>query len=383
MKVAHGSAEAEGLPEGAHESGRYMFERLSLDYFWPTMLEDCEKFRRSCFVCKARENITHKYGLLDPTTGDKLEGKDVVYLDLAGPFTPAPSGENYIVVAVKAKTGWIEAMPIEGNEAATIIAAFRKGYVPQHGVPTHLVTDRASNLLSEVATTFYAEMGMEKRTATAYHPQGDGAGEAAVKAVKSPLAKVLLDFGEGWWDRLPDVLMRLRSGQKQPNMMSPFKAERRIQMQLPSAWLNPQTEGPLTPQAETWQKIDKAVMEARNEAAAEYKEKYDKGRMDKVFKAGERVVAGARAGQRLGAEEDRAVSDQDGDLAAQLRARGGARRTQDRREARDSSHQPHRGVRARVGGRKRGESREDSGAWQAHDEERCAVQVQGPVARRR
>ncbi len=95
MKVAHGSAEAEGLPEGAHESGRYMFERL---YYWTTSGRRCSRIARSSggAVSSARraENITHKYGLLDPTTGDKLEGKDVVYLDLAGPFTPAPSGES-------------------------------------------------------------------------------------------------------------------------------------------------------------------------------------------------------------------------------------------------------------------------------------------------
>ncbi len=52
-------------------------------------------------------------------------------------------------------------------------------------------------------------------------------------------------------------------------MMSPFKAERGYGGYRTTIGLaEPSDGGPSHTQAETWQKIDKAVMEARNEAAA-------------------------------------------------------------------------------------------------------------------
>jgi hypothetical protein len=288
---AHGSTalkeETRGPAEGAHEGAQKMFERLLRDFYWPTMLDDCVQAKRSCFVCKARKPIQHKFGLLDPTTGDKLDGKHFVCLDLAGPFPASREGYTHVAIYVKMNTGWPVIVPLKTTDAEAVLKSFTDGYIPDRGTPSDILTDRASNLNAETAKALFVALGIKKHTTTSYHPQADPA-ETMVRAAKDLIAKLVNELGLDWPMAIPQVLMRLRSWHKLPYAMSPFKAEHGYEMQMPSTFDNP-LHNVAVPDAEGRRRIDRLILELRDKAAEEYKKKYDKEREEKMFKVGDRV----------------------------------------------------------------------------------------------
>ena len=290
LRRAHGSAPREGeaeLAEGAHEGAQKMFERLRRDFYWPTMLDDCTSTKRRCFVCKAREALHNNYGLLDPTRSDRLKGKHLVCLDLAGPFPQSRDGFTHVAIYVKMNTGWPVVVPLKKTDAPAILRSFMDGYLPDRGTPSDILTDRASNLNAETAQALFNALGVKKHTTTSFHPQADPA-ETMVRAVKTLCAKLVNELGVDWADAIPQILTRLRSWHKLPYEMSPFKAEHGYEMQLPSVFDNPlHTEA--LPDAAARERIDRLILELRDKAAEEYKKKYDKERQEKTFKVGDRV----------------------------------------------------------------------------------------------
>jgi hypothetical protein len=287
---AHGSAPREGddfVPEGAHEGAVKMYERLRDDWFWPSMLADCKRSADACFVCKEHTAIRHNYGLGEMTTSAKIGPHGTLWADAAGPFPATKDGNRYFIVFVNER-GQVRVAAVPDLEAPTVVAAYTRVALPTFGVSSLLVTDRAGHFNAELALKVYAALGLPKATTTSYHPQGNGKAENAVKIVKRVLAKLMSEYGGDWDTHLGQVEARLSSWVSEPSKMSPFQATTGRQMQLPSAFENPM-HVTQSAEVEKMKEVDKVVKEARDEAAAEYKRQYDRGREDVRFAVGDKV----------------------------------------------------------------------------------------------
>lgn len=290
LEKAHGEAshkdDTAHIPEGAHESGKKMFRRLRPTHWWDTMLADCIKHAKGCHRCGEHRAINNSYGLLQPTTSEQMADGQAVALDLAGPLPPTPDGYEYLMVIIRERSGWPTLIPLKRALAEEAVKEFYKGFISVWGVPPRLRTDRANNLNSTVAEAIYDDLGLDKKTTASYNPQADGMAENLVRRAVNFIKKLLPENGT-WKEALPRVEVSLRSQFSDPRGMTPFRAEFGRDMVLPLAFTNP-----LAPRSQFMarERVEFEKLNAlRDKAAETYKAKYNKGRVDAPFKAGDLV----------------------------------------------------------------------------------------------
>jgi hypothetical protein len=116
----------------------------------------------------------------------------------------------------------------------------------------------------------------------------DGMAESLIKRAKEKLARLELKKGGDWDLNLHTVLQALRSEPGGPLTISPFRRRFGREMKLPSFYNRPTNE--LTSVTEVEMKeLWQAIADARDGRADEMKERYDQGRVEAEFKAGDQV----------------------------------------------------------------------------------------------
>ena len=276
--------------DSLHEGPKKMFERLSTTFHWDEMLADCFAYFHRCDPCIANITINNKYGLLDPTTSAKLDGKERLGLDLAGPFDDTEDGNRFIAIAVSYRSGRIITFPLKDKENATVIHGLRTFVIPFTGVPDDLVSDRAPEFHADLPQAFYASFGINKQTSTPGHPQTDGMAEAGVKLAKTKIRILVATKSKNWCRYIGDINMSLASEFKLPNGMSPYKAETGRDFRSPSFFEYPLAHlGVDHPTIKDLADLHLKLSASRDNAAAKMKAYYDIGRVPAPFKTGDLV----------------------------------------------------------------------------------------------
>jgi hypothetical protein len=281
LKVAH-------EVESVHESGTKMFERLRRLFWWDTMLSDCIRYYKQCDPCWSRKAISNKYGMLDPTTSKKLKGAHRVALDLFGPLPLTSNGNTFMAVTVDCDTSRTLLTPLKNSDSASIIPTLIDRVFVFSGIPQEFLTDRASNLNSKLVDDFLTYLNIEKKTTSTENPMADGGAEAMVKLGKNMTAILVATKGIEWDASTPGANLSLASMFKEPLKASPFFAERGREMVLPSFFDQPLAEVD-PPTIKDMKELHKKFVALRDEAAAEMKRYYDRGREEADFEAGDKV----------------------------------------------------------------------------------------------
>ena len=83
-------------------------------------------------------------------------------------------GNQYALVLMDYLTKWPEVVVLHDQKAETIVRVLVERLTARHGVPEQLLSDRGSNLLSELMQEICKVLGIEKVNTSGYHPQMDG-----------------------------------------------------------------------------------------------------------------------------------------------------------------------------------------------------------------
>ena len=128
------------------------------------MRKDIENWCRSCTICLERRPTSLP---LIPIVDCAFEcvGVDVLQMP------PSARGYKYVVVDHLMK--WAEVYPLREQMALAIAKAFVEKFIPNHGVPTKLLSDQGSNFLLKLMEEVYRLTNVKKISTTAYHPQTD------------------------------------------------------------------------------------------------------------------------------------------------------------------------------------------------------------------
>ena len=112
------------------------------------MRSDVRKHCRSCLTCATRREVghaTHPPLQLIPVGGPfHCVGVDILKLPLTY------DGNQYVLVFLDYLTKWVEAFPIKDQKAKTVLRMLVEEVICHHGAPERLLSDRGSNLLSEL-----------------------------------------------------------------------------------------------------------------------------------------------------------------------------------------------------------------------------------------
>ena len=130
-------------------------------------------------------------------------------MDVVGPFHQSSSGNKYLLTLIDHLTGWGEAYPLKSKSNEEVWKAFNK-FIANYGIPSVIISDNGGEFLATKFRKWLAELGIDHRTTTPYHPQTNGKTER----FNGILQKLLLKHTEGngtvWEDFLNDALYAYR-----------------------------------------------------------------------------------------------------------------------------------------------------------------------------
>ena len=164
--------------------------------------------------------------------------------------------------------------------------------IPQHGVPSQLLSDRGAAFLSKIMFELYKLLGIKKVNMTAYHPQTDGLVERYIRALVDMLSKKV-----DWDKQLPYVFFAYRTSFQESTKASLFFMLYGHDPKLPTtAALNPpvdrvtlnladyQTEVTIR-MSNAWESTKVAIKRAQKQQ----KTQYDKREKDPKVSVGDTV----------------------------------------------------------------------------------------------
>ena len=279
---------------GAHLRGAKIHSQLSRHYWWPTMRADIDGWARACQICASRSVGKPLHPSLVPLpVGGPFDrvGVDVVQL------STSRKGNKYAVVFIDYLTKWPEVYPTRDQSSLTIARLLVEHIIPQHGVPSQLLSDRGATFLSKIMFELYKLLGIKKVSTTAYHPQTDGLVERYIRTLVDMLSKKVEQSGKDWDKQLPYVLFAYRTSCQESTKASPFFLLYGRDPKLPTtAALNPpvdrvelnladyQTEVAIR-MSNAWESAKVAIKKAQKQQ----KTQYDKRARDPKLSIGDAV----------------------------------------------------------------------------------------------
>ena len=142
-----------------------------------------------------------------------------VALDIVGPL-PESDGFKYILLIGDQFSKWYEAVPMQNQEATTLAKCFVDCWVLRFGCPANLHSDKGTNYMSNLFKNMCKELGIDRTSTTAYHPQGNAMIERTNQTIGENSAKNLGEHHNTWSKHLQMIMMAYRSSVKVQSLLS-------------------------------------------------------------------------------------------------------------------------------------------------------------------
>ena len=203
-----------------HFVAKGMYRKLATQYWWKGMYTDIYHHCRSCLTCASFSGGGHRHHppLQPLPVGAPFERVGIDVMEM--PQTC--QGNRYVLVIVDYLTKWTEAFPMQDQSSETIARLFVDNVICRHGIPNQLLSDRGTNLLSDLILDICVLTGMKKINTTCYHPQTDGLVENFNKTLRSMIAKQAKQFGMDLDKYLHHLLFAYRTKPHESTGESPF-----------------------------------------------------------------------------------------------------------------------------------------------------------------
>ncbi|BES95665.1 Hypothetical Protein NTJ_08473 [Nesidiocoris tenuis] len=176
--------------------GTTKMKGLARSYFWwPCLDQQIEEITSNCNVCIQSRSDPPKSKLQTWPWPSRPWTR--IHIDFLGPINA-----KYFLVVYDAHSKWIECFPTNRTTSEVVIDKLLECFA-RFGAPRSLTSDGATCFTSTEFSGFLQRFGINHMVGAPFHPQTNGAGESAVKIVKSCLKKY---FREGKGDSLERTL---------------------------------------------------------------------------------------------------------------------------------------------------------------------------------
>lgn len=269
--------------------------RLQKRVYWPGLRRDVKKYVRSCETCQFTKPTNRKPGgFMQPVIASYPW--EVAGVDFVGPLPRSGRGNAYILVFIDYFTKWVEICPVREATAQVAAQKFISEVFSRHGAPTHIVSDRGTQFVSEFFESVVAALGSEHRLTTAYHPQSNQT-ERVNRTIKTAIRAYVGPKHREWDLYLPLISFALRTAPHQSTGDTPAYLLYGRDLHTPlDLWILPQAER--TPEnvqgyrSELTSSLRDAYDQVRNSLASSHavqKKHYDKRRREVTFSTGDLV----------------------------------------------------------------------------------------------
>ncbi|XP_014472133.1 PREDICTED: uncharacterized protein LOC106743111 [Dinoponera quadriceps] len=184
----------------------------------PSMSKDITRWASVCEHCQ-RSKIGRHVHLQSKTFLNPDQRFDHVHIDLVGPLPPC-QGYTYLLTLMDRFTRWPEAIPLKNITAANVATHFYSSWIARFGCPKFITTDRGSQFESALFNVLAQLLGSKRIRTTPYHPAPNVILERWHRVLKTALR---CHNSQDWLEKLPTVLLGLRSVYKEDLKASPVE----------------------------------------------------------------------------------------------------------------------------------------------------------------
>jgi hypothetical protein len=263
--------------------------------FWVGQDVDVAEYVRSCQTCQ-RTKAEHcgPRGLLHPLPLPSRRGGMIGVDWIAGLPTTA-AGFDMIQNHVDLLSGKVHAVPTRATATAADAAAIIRDLCLRSGdgFPDVLVVDHDSKFTSEVFRAFVKGWGSSLIVGSAYHKNTNAKVERANGVVSDTLRAFANGRKDDWDDHLPLAVFAINNAASTlGGALTPFFIDRGAHPRLPLSPPRDSSSSDESPAhyAQRMRAMEATVRELLVATQAERKARLDAGRVDTVFKVGDRVL---------------------------------------------------------------------------------------------
>jgi len=278
----------------AHLEARRAHKQFSACYYWYGMRQDVAHWYRQCQHCaKSKGPPLRPHGQLQKILVEAP--MDLETIDILSGRPTAIDGSKYLLVVVDAFTKWVEAYPLQDQEAATCITAVYNGMFSIFGLSRQLHSDRGRNFESQLVTELCNITGVYKTRTAAFHPRSDGLTERANRTILAMLRTATYNDKQQWPSKLPALLAAYRMMVHSITDVSPNRAMLGRAVLLPASLIvappeeNPPQSGYVQEFQDNFRQAHQQVRQAMGTSAVAEKTYFDRRVKSYSFTVGQRV----------------------------------------------------------------------------------------------
>lgn len=210
-------------PFGGHLSALRTYRKLSVCYYWTTMLRTCEEYVNKCDTCRAVKQRLNEPKTVAGTMPVPTEPFEVMSVDTCGPFEPSAGGFRYIFTFVDHFSRWAIAIPSFKNNAASFSQVLLNEVVAKYGTPRVLISDAGSEFVNSVLNAVYRMLKTRRIVSSPYHPQSNGLVERMNGTLKQVINTLTHANKDDWAYMLPFVAHAINTSHSEFLDMTPWE----------------------------------------------------------------------------------------------------------------------------------------------------------------
>jgi len=218
MQLAHDS-----LWSG-HYGVRKTIQRIQTHFWWPKMRKQVQMYTASCKPCQMKKRITVADRVPIKAVARPQSNFEVVQIDLIGPIEPpSSSGHKYIISMIDLASRWVDSRPLKSLSAKECCDALLSMF-NYTSIPEILISDNATNFVSELSNEMFTRLGIEVRHGAVGHSECQGLVERWNGNLKNLLHLVATsDKPRDWHNKLPFLLFAYRTVPHSTTGLSPYQ----------------------------------------------------------------------------------------------------------------------------------------------------------------
>ena len=142
--------------------------RITEVYVWPGKRGYIYKQLKTCPTCQLRSRRQDHVPMGEnPLPSTPMQ---VISADLIGPLAESVNGNRYALTVMCLCSGWCEVYPIKDKRNQSVWTKFANEFIPRHGAPETLITDRGREFNSFEFDRYLATMGIAHNVTTLSTP---------------------------------------------------------------------------------------------------------------------------------------------------------------------------------------------------------------------
>lgn len=274
------------------------YEKLSRQYFWPSMWLEVKEYVNCCTECQQYKTVNQKpCGHMNVKPPNLSPGK-IWSIDFVGPLPRSKRGNQYIFVAEDTCTKFLVAVPTRNITSQIAVRCIVDNVILEHGCPSILLADNGSVFTSKLFKDTCKEFNVKLHHTPVYCPQVNEV-ERYNKNLKTCLSIFARESHQDWDVNLRYILFALRTTPSETTGYSPAFLTFGRELKSPFELFNPvqnSTVGGFNPEnyvdtskerlAFVYKKLKLTVEKAKTRQAHQYNLRHQ----DKKFAIGDLVM---------------------------------------------------------------------------------------------